>query len=157
MIEKLDIDMMPEASRLIWKSFYRAEKDNFSLEGMELFRDMTQPPVLQLEILKGTTHFWGRFENGELIGVLALRKNRIVLLFVREDSQRRGIGTELVRFAAGICQGELLTVDSSPSSVEFYKKLGFVPSGPLSGKGNIISMPMQARRERLSLSSGLAR
>ncbi|MBQ9544274.1 MAG: GNAT family N-acetyltransferase [Clostridia bacterium] len=149
MIKKLGIEMMPQVSRLIWKSFYSAEKDSFSLEGMEYFRNMTEPPVLQLEILRGATGFWGAYKNGLLAGVLATKKDRVVLLFVGEDFQRRGIGAELIKFAAKKCSGEYLTLDSTPSAVGFYEKLGFVRTEPEKLEGGIRSLPMRAEREVL--------
>lgn len=148
-IKTLGIERMPEASKLIWKSFYQAEKNNFSPDGIESFRNMTEAPVLQLEILTGKTAFYGSVEKDGLLGVIALREDHVVLLFVRTDVQKRGIGSALLRFAAGKCKGEYFTVNSAPSALGFYEKIGFTPVGACSCVDGIISTPMRVKRSDL--------
>ena len=47
-IRELGYDDLEEASEVLWKSFYEAEKKNTSMEGMELFRDLVSPVSLSV-------------------------------------------------------------------------------------------------------------
>ena len=73
MIRELTFEDYDFASRLLWKSFYFAEKNVASVEGMELFRDATQPVSLSMSAFEGGTRYFGSFLNNELVGVGALK------------------------------------------------------------------------------------
>ena len=84
-IRKLDISDMPEASELMWKSYYFSQKNSVDLRAVEAFRNVVEIPVLQQEILLGSTVFFGIFEAGILCGVVGIRADHLLLLFVRHD------------------------------------------------------------------------
>jgi GNAT superfamily N-acetyltransferase len=66
--------------------------------------------------------------NGEIVGVLRGRKNRLASLFVRGDYHRQGIGRELVeRFEQeSLRQGvTVIRVAATLYAVPFYLALGY--------------------------------
>jgi GNAT superfamily N-acetyltransferase len=70
-------------------------------------------------------------ENGEVVGVLRGRNERLHSLFVREDHHRRGIGRQLVeRFEKEcIAQGaRKITLQATLYAVPFYQALGYKKS-----------------------------
>ncbi len=73
--------------------------------------------------------YWGCYVDGRLVGMLGAQEEHITLLFVDPLYQGRGIGRALVgdRFSS---------VKAFPGSLEFYGKMGFIPTGePLDEDG----------------------
>ncbi len=67
-------------------------------------------------------------EDGEIVGVLRGRRERLASLFVRGDHHRRGIGRALVQLfeQASLREGvTVLRVAATPYGVPFYAALGF--------------------------------
>jgi GNAT superfamily N-acetyltransferase len=67
-------------------------------------------------------------EEGEIVGVLRGRKERLASLFVREDRHRQGIGRRLVeQFEQGCRQGEatVIRVAATFYAIPFYTALGY--------------------------------
>src|SRR3954464_10935774 len=46
---------------------------------------------------------WGRFDRGELNGIIAFRDGWVEQLYVLSGAQGRGVGTELLNVAKGAC------------------------------------------------------
>ncbi len=70
-------------------------------------------------------------ENGEVVGVLRGRKDRLQSLFVRGDHHRQGIGRKLVERFEQECialGGEAIRLASSLYAVPFYQRLGYKKS-----------------------------
>lgn len=70
-------------------------------------------------------------ENGEVVGVLRGRKDRLHSLFVRGDRHRQGIGRTLVERFEQECialGGEVIRLASTLYAVPFYQKLGYKKS-----------------------------
>lgn len=68
-------------------------------------------------------------DDGEIVGVLRGRKDRLQSLFVRGDHHRQGIGRKLVEHFEQIClqQGATdIRVASTLLAVPFYQQLGYV-------------------------------
>jgi len=71
-------------------------------------------------------------EDGEIVGVIGLKRNEIGHLFVHPDHSGRGIGRRLVAFAAATFRGAGFTdmiVHASRNAVGFYQRCGFVAEG----------------------------
>lgn len=92
--------------------------------------------------------------EGEIVGVLRGRRERLASLFVRGDCHRRGIGRSLVRHFEQVSREQGVTVirvASSLYAVPFYQKLGYrrstgVRSGrSFEGRG----LPVQPMKKRL--------
>ncbi len=67
-------------------------------------------------------------EDGEIVGVLRGRRERLASLFVREDHHRRGIGRRLVEQFEQECIGDgmaVIRVASTLYAIPFYTALGY--------------------------------
>jgi N-acetylglutamate synthase-like GNAT family acetyltransferase len=85
---------------------------------------------LQHEIDEGVV-FWGYKEAGTLAGVMGLQQVRDVTLirhaYVRTDSQKRGIGTQLLSHLRHLAKGPVLigTWADALWAIRFYERHGF--------------------------------
>lgn len=87
-------------------------------------------------------------ENGELIGVVAVRDNRhLYHLFVSEPFQRKGLARRLWEVAktASLDAGNpgVFTVNSSRYAVGVYEKFGFVRLSEAVDVAGVICIPMK--------------
>ena len=67
-------------------------------------------------------------DEGEIVGVLRGRKERLASLFVRGDRHRQGIGRRLVEHFEQECLGQGVTVirvASTSYAIPFYLELGY--------------------------------
>jgi GNAT superfamily N-acetyltransferase len=67
-------------------------------------------------------------ENGEIVGVLRGRKDRLQSLFVRGDHHRRGIGRDLVESFERACREQgasEIRLAATLYAVPFYQALGY--------------------------------
>ena len=133
-----------EGLELAWEVFLRYDAPSYSREGIDAFGYAIHDP-LYIRGLK----FYGAFENGEMLGVLATRKegSHIALFFVDGAHHCRGIGRALVQQAQKVCAARELTVHSSPYAVEIYRRLGFEISGEREEKDGIAYIPMKWQRK----------
>jgi GNAT superfamily N-acetyltransferase len=70
-------------------------------------------------------------ENGEIVGVVRGRKDRLQSLFVRGDHHRQGIGRVLVERFERECimlGGEVIRLASTLCAIPFYQRLGYKKS-----------------------------
>lgn len=94
---------------------------------------------------------WVACLNGQVVGMLEIRDNsHICLFFTTAEYQRHGIGRRLLAEAVDECQRrqdglETMTVNSSPYSVEIYKRLGFVETSNEQEKNGIRFTPMSLK------------
>ena len=145
-IRELEYEDLETASRVLWKSYYEAEKNNTPMEGMEKFRDLTSPVSLSMNTFDGSVLLYGAFENEKLVGVGALKEKRhVLLLFVLPESQRRGVGAALLSHLLSLCTANFVTVNSSDFGVSFYQKFGFSPVAPRRVEEGLVFTPMQKR------------
>jgi len=80
---------------------------------------------------------WGYFDNSELAGVIAFREGWIDQLYVRPSSQRRGIGTALLRVAQNGAVGlSLWTFQRNKAARRFYEKHGLAAIEETDGSAN---------------------
>lgn len=144
MIREIQYEELKAASDVLWKSFYNAEKNNHTMEGMELFRDLTHPVSLSINTFDGSVLLYGYFEDETLLAVGALKaKKHILMLYVLPCEQKRGIGNKLLAFMEKRCEGGCITVNSSDVAIPFYQKYGYCPTGDRDTTGNLISTPMK--------------
>jgi GNAT superfamily N-acetyltransferase len=97
-------------------------------------------------------------DDGEIVGVLRGRKERLASLFVRGDHHRQGIGQQLVEHFEGECAQQGVTVirlAATLFAVPFYLSMGYkkstgVRSGwSFEGRG----LPIQPMKKVLKQSS----
>ena len=139
-IRKLSEAEKPAAMELVWKVFQEFEAPEYSSEGVRTFREYITDPAAVVAL-----HVSGAFEDGTVIGVLALRESgtHISLFFVDPVWQKRGVGKAL--FCRFLSDGapERLTVHASPYAVEIYRCLDFRPTAPEQITDGIRYTPME--------------
>ena len=80
---------------------------------------------------------WGAFEEGTLVGIIAFREGWIDHLYVLPHSQRRGVGTSLLRIAqATFSRLSLWTFQRNQGARDFYEAYGFVLVKETDGRDN---------------------
>ncbi len=143
-IRSLEYADLERASALLWKSFYETEKHNFSLRGMEKFRDATGAVSLSMSLFRGEICLYGAFESDVLCGVGAVKgENHILLLYVLPECFHQGIGSALLSHMLARCRGARVTVNASDSAVPFYEKRGFLKVGDRREEEDFIFTPME--------------
>lgn len=86
--------------------------------------------------------------HGQVIGTIEIRENNHISLFcVEKQYWRRGLGRRLLQKALELCgkynpQISEVSVNSLPSSVHIYERLGFHPKEPEMMASNIPYTPM---------------
>lgn len=122
-IRKLEGSDIEDALALAWKVFGEFEAPEYSRAGIDEFHNFVTEGWKNAEMT-----FYGAFEEGTIIGMLALRPHRhISLFFVEKDHQGKGVGRELFKTVAAELEGRVLTVNSAPYAVNIYRALGFKP------------------------------
>lgn len=133
---KIAPNKLRDALELVWEVFEKYEAPEYEEMGIKTFRHFIEYGNMVEKVNQGEMIFWGCYLNNYLVGVIALRTGQhISLLFVREKFHRLGVARRLVRVAVSHLVNQepeirVVTVNSSPFAVEFYKKIGFVPLGP---------------------------
>lgn len=120
-IRKISDFEMEEAMSLVWRVFLEYEALDYTEEGIQEFKKSIE----DAEWIKAR-EFFGAFENGELLGLIALKNySHISLFFVDGKHHRRGIGKKLFIRACELNETGYYTVNSSPYAKEVYEHLGF--------------------------------
>ena len=144
MIREICYEELKAASDVLWKSFYEAEKNNHSLEGMELFRDLTDPVSLSINTFDGSIALYGYFEEEKLLAVAALKqKKHVLMLYVLPSEQKKGIGKKLLEYMEKQCKSERITLNASDVAVSFYQKYGYRITGERKIENGLIGTPME--------------
>lgn len=144
MIRGLLYEDYQDASEVLWRSFYNAEKEIHSMKGMEIFRDLTSPVSLSISAFDGSCEYFGYFLNEKLVAVGAVKeKKHILMLYVLPEYQGQGIGCRLLSYLENVCLSDVITLRSSDGALSFYKKMGFVPTGSREISQELIGTPME--------------
>ncbi len=153
-IRELRQEDLEEASYVLWKSFYEAEKTNTSMQGMEFFRDLTSPVSLSMNSYDGSIVLYGGFSSEKLEVVGAVKEKRIILmLYVRPESWRRGYGKRMLEFLENKCISYDVYLNASDCAVEFYKKCGYRVIAPRKVEHELIFTPMQKEKVKKLLTN----
>ena len=144
-IEKLRMDELPEAVRVIEATFLKFEAPDYSEEGVANFFQFANEATLR-EKLQINMKMYAAKVDGRIAGVIGFRNNsHISLLFVLEAYQRNGIARALCNRAMEQCRNagtDRITVNSSPYAHEVYRKLGFSDTKPMQEVDGIRFHPM---------------
>jgi GNAT superfamily N-acetyltransferase len=120
-IRKINKDEMKEALNLVWAVFLEFEAPDYSEEGIKEFKKAIDDRNWISE-----RDFWGAFENGELLGLIATKNyNHIALFFVDGKFHKQGIGRALFDKVCELNASGYYTVNSSPYARGVYEHLGF--------------------------------
>ncbi len=125
MIRPLKEEETESALRLIWKVFNEYEATDYAPEGTAEFKKTLNDD----EYLAGI-RYYGAFDQDTLAGVLGIREQKahICFFFVDGAYHRKGIGTALFERMREDHAYRLITLNSSPYGLPFYKALGFKPA-----------------------------
>ena len=149
MFRELLYEDLAQASDVLWKSFYFAEKNNHSLQGMERFRDLTSPVSLSINTFDGKLQLFGAFFDEKMVAVGAIKdENHILLLYVLPEYQKRGIGAAFLAYMENRCKGKNITLNSSDYAISFYTSRGFELAGKRTVEEELIYTPMKKKKER---------
>lgn len=144
MIREICYEELKAASEVLWKSFYEAEKNNHSIEGMELFRDLTDPVSLSVNTYDGRVVLYGYFKKENLLAVGGLKeKKHILMLYVHPAEQKAGIGKQLLQYMEKHCEGDHVTLNASDAAISFYEKYGYRIVGERRITDGLIGTPMK--------------
>lgn len=147
-IRFIDSDEWDEAMTLSYETFLQFDAPMFTQNGIAGFVAFLQDENIKREFDEGSYYVVGAYEFNKLVGVISLRnKNHISLLFVEKNHLRKGIGRQLIMetmaFARTRLRQKIITVNSSPYAVEFYKSCGFIEAGEEVDAGGIQYTPME--------------
>ena len=121
-VKRIAPERLNSACALALEVFNRFEAPEYSAEGIAEFNAFLNDSDTICRM-----PFYGAFDGGKLVGVLAMRQSQhISLFFVKEDYHRRGIGRLLFDSMRQDCENQTFTVNSSPYAVGFYERLGFI-------------------------------
>ena len=137
-----------EAMKLAWETFLVFQTKEYKKEGIESFYNFIMDPDLKKFFLMDLYQLFVALEADRIIGIITLRNNsHISLLFVGKDHQRYGVGSALVEYLSEYVlyekQIDYVTVDSAPSAMEFYHKIGFWDLAPMKYNRGISSTAMK--------------
>lgn len=132
-----------DAAELCWEVFRQYEAPEYSEEGIHTFRSYLDDKNA-MQAMK----WFGAFENGVLIGTLAVReKQHISLFFVKSEYQGKGNGKRLFAQMKAAFADKDITVNAAPYAVPIYRSLGFVPTDSEQLKNGIRFTPMIFRAQ----------
>ena len=141
-------DLPNRVSTLAWEVFNEFVSPDFPPDGIKEMKRYLGPDLLA-ERLR-SDHFVLLSESGsQLLGIMEVKEFfHVTLLFVTAESQRRGIGRQLLAEALKICRRNRpglseVTVNSLPNAVEAYEVLGFHAKGPEEEERGIRFIPMK--------------
>ncbi len=147
-IRKLCYDDLKEASDVLWKSFYEAEKHNSSMAGMERFRDLTSPISLSMNTYDGKIVLYGGFHQGKMVVVGALKEeNCILMLYVLPAYWRRGFGNAMLLFLEKESASDTIKLNASDFAVPFYRNRGYHIIQARREENDLIFTPMEKIKE----------
>lgn len=141
---KLVEEDFEEASRMIFRTFYKYIMPTYTTEGIEFFRDTTSPLSFKMNTYDGSVTLYGAFEEKTLVGVIGKRgSNHICLFFVNSDYMGKGIGKRLFGYFLDTTdKNSPVTVNASDYGIPVYEKLGFVKADVRKEENGTVYTPM---------------
>jgi len=126
--------------------------DDPAAPGAQRFLDSLTPAATAERIASPRfDYFVAQIESqpdAQLCGVIALRDgSHLYHLFVRADLHGQGVARALWARIRERSQADAITVNSSPSAVPAYLRLGFSVVGPAQSQQGLVSVPMRWVRE----------
>ena len=134
---------LPAASRLTIAVFKQSVAPLFKPEGIRNFLAYATFDAWT-ERHRDGQRTWLALKGERVVGVVQVRDgSHVSLFFVERRQQRQGIGRALIMTAIKALGVNRLTVNSSPNSVDAYRRLGFAPVGQEDTKSGIRYTPME--------------
>jgi len=147
-IDRINVEDLEEALRLVWKEFLTFEAPDYSDEGVREFKQFIDYGAIKQKLADNQLRMWVCKNKGKIIGTLAARPPcHISLLFVDQEHHNKGIARAMLHAMTSYYKsvnttGEI-TVNSSPYATEAYHRLGFIDTGPEQVVNGIRFIPMK--------------
>lgn len=148
-IDYMQEDELDDTLALIKDVFDEFNYDDYDEEGVESFYKFIDEKYIKKQLKSGNMIILvARTNYKEVIGAAGISvENHISLLFVDKKFHKKGIGTNLLKFAINVCKYndeyiEKVTVNSSPYAIDFYRKYGFEDLSKLQECDGIKFLPM---------------
>ncbi|MCB1044207.1 MAG: GNAT family N-acetyltransferase [Acidobacteria bacterium] len=141
-LRKADSDDATAISKLILSL---ADSVDVSASGREAFLATFETKVIERLITDNEVNYWLAFEDRQLVGAIGMKpEGHLFHLFVDRGHQSLGLGKMLVE--KGCLGFDRVTVNSAPSAIGFYEKLGFMGTGDIETRNGVSFMPMLFHR-----------
>lgn len=136
------------ASEMVRRVFEKFIAHEYTSDGFTTFMQFINPATIHNRNFRGSSFTLLCRNKERIVGLLEVQNwEHILLLFVDEEFHGRGIARGLLNRVVEMCRKEgnteKLTVKASPYGEPIYRKLGFVPSGPMQVKDGIKFRPME--------------
>jgi GNAT superfamily N-acetyltransferase len=137
-----------EVSRLVHRVFMEFIAPIFSNRGTHEVRRYARAERLKERLEEGCFILLALWK-GQIVGMIEVKEEgHISLLFVDGEYQGKGIARKLINAAVKRCLKidpflKVVSVNSAPNSVKFYKKLGFVPTDSERIENGVRYVPME--------------
>ena len=142
MIIKLNTERLEEVTTLVRNVFNDFVAQYNSPEAVKRFNTNTNALEMEKRILEGKSIVWAWVEDEKIVGMIAGRSDKINLLFVDGQYQRRGIARQLLEAFISHFNPTQIAVSSSVCAVDAYRKLGFVATDTEQVKDGLRYIPM---------------
>lgn len=124
-VEPLNKKQLSQAARLLAEVAKAAED-----KPAAAFLDALKPGALRRQAEEGSLRLFGCFGPEGLEGVLGLSAEGVICLCcVREAARGKGVGREMLDFAAAQAGGGALTAYAAPGTEAFFAQAGFAAAG----------------------------
>jgi len=124
----MDADIAP-ALDLAWRMFVKYDSSDYGVEHTERMREAIEERLKDLSIYTQRLLVVA-LVAGKVVGMIeTYGTNRISLLFVDSEHQRKGIATAMMSKIASELKMrgyDKIVLNSSPHGLSFYKYLGFI-------------------------------
>lgn len=134
---------------LIKDIFDEFNYSDYDEDGVESFYDFIEESYIKKQLKSGNMIILvARTTYNKVIGVIGISlENHISLLFVDKKFHRKGIGTNLVKYAINVCKYNdedimEITVNAAPYAIKFYRNFGFKALSEMQECDGIKFMPM---------------
>ena len=149
LIKEIDQCDLKQALELVNTVFSEFVAVDYSERGKRTFEDYLKNKYDELsnDMDLKKKKIWACWQNGEIVGVLAVRDtSHIALMFVDKQHHRKGIAkymfNHMLDDMAQNSEIIKITVNSSPYAVKVYERLGFTKTDEQQEKDGIIFTPM---------------
>lgn len=145
MIKVLTTDHeLKEALAVVWQVFTQFEAPEYSIEGVQEFKEYVAFDAMQQRIKAKELKLWSYHQDEKIVGVIGVRlPAHISLLFVESAYHRQGIARKLYQTALSTIGEPAVTVNSSPYALSVYQRLGFEETSEEQVVNGIRFIPMK--------------
>lgn len=133
----------------------------YSQDGIEEFRNYVYPDALGHRLRNTDNFAILAMDEEQVVGVIEVRAyNYISLLFVRKEYHKKGIAKRLIQQAIERCKQynpslKMININSSPYTVEIYRRMGFIQTDKEQVLNGIRFIPMECPYTQQKLNKDL--